>query len=641
MTNTNNTPQAELTHSCANCSTAYQGAGCPVCRLAAPAASAPTSAAIILILARTLGQHGAAFDPPGRHRAYTYQHQPGNGAAYRLGKACDKAAAGRAGDFIDRGLGLLKELQEVGYGVFDVADSAGPVSGMEDDDLIDLGGTAPRVPAWLVKDAARISDYMAAHHPGAWAIGGIQRRTGAALASAPVAVPAGHALVPLEPTPGMVEAGATERVTPHVSAGHGAIAGYKAMLAAAPVASARVAGEAVTYLGDNVAERLESMADDQPPGSQTQSDLYAAATIWRKHIAHSAALASAAVAGKAQQETEQMAVNRYRPVLDGMFGYKVVAGDGTRSLYTGTKDSCLRVAEKLTEAFLDGAFVASNAAPQASAEAFKDLVTHGISIQRIAPADIRDVPAPTMKLVTPPSWPGSDEEYAAAVERGEIRAFHRVGPVVAAPQASAMDFADAYEGAREDLAIWKRRAMEAERDLRAERETSSRLVAELNAQNGPTRMGEPAPQASADAVSLDDVKAIAKEVAADSAAIRAEARNAALEEAATLMDVTSRSSGAALIRGLKQQRDYNHQPLLAAPHTGMRVDYRGLFRQARAGLHAEPGLAEMLRQLQDHLQELGQRWYAGDMAVVDELLQLYGIESKARASLAQKGNANA
>ncbi|WP_419204224.1 hypothetical protein [Bordetella trematum] len=59
------------------------------------------------------------------------------------------------------------------------------------------------------------------------------------------------------------------------------------------------------------------------------------------------------------------------------------------------------------------------------------------------------------------------------------------------------DFADAYEGAREDLAIWKRRALEAERDLRAERETSSRLVAALNAESGPTHMGERAALASA------------------------------------------------------------------------------------------------------------------------------------------------
>ncbi|RSF00506.1 hypothetical protein, partial [Achromobacter aegrifaciens] len=64
---------------------------------------------------------------------------------------------------------------------------------------------------------------------------------------APVALPAGYALVPIEPTPEMIEAGATERITPHASAGHGAVAGYKAMLAAAPVASAPVAGEATYY----------------------------------------------------------------------------------------------------------------------------------------------------------------------------------------------------------------------------------------------------------------------------------------------------------------------------------------------------------------------------------------------------------
>lgn len=90
------------------------------------------------------------------------------------------------------------------------------------------------------------------------------------------------------------------------------------------------------------------------------------ADAWRDQLA--SALASAPVAGETQERIEQMAVNRYRPVPDGKFSYKVVAGDGSRSLYTGTKDSCLRVAAKLTEAFLDGAFSAANAAPQASAE---------------------------------------------------------------------------------------------------------------------------------------------------------------------------------------------------------------------------------------------------------------------------------
>ena len=55
---------------------------------------------------------------------------------------------------------------------------------------------------------------------------------------------------------------------------------------------------------------------------------------------------------------ERMAVNRYRPVPAGVLAYKVVGGDGDRSLFSGTKNECQIVARKLTEAFLDGAHVA-------------------------------------------------------------------------------------------------------------------------------------------------------------------------------------------------------------------------------------------------------------------------------------------
>ncbi|MFY2659262.1 hypothetical protein ACOTJ6_13000 [Achromobacter xylosoxidans] len=199
----------------------------------------------------------------------------------------------------------------------------------------------------------------------------------------------------------------------------------RAALASAPVA------DDLMMQDETLADRLDRMAFAQPTGSQSQSDLLAAATIWRKHVSRPASapvadaplthrcancgavfqgagcpscrlaapvasapvteddeverirgrgpaypytpntapptpLASAPVAGEAQERIEQMAVNRYRPVPDGKFSYKVVAGDGSRSLYTGTKDSCLRVAAKLTEAFLDGAFVASDASPQSS-----------------------------------------------------------------------------------------------------------------------------------------------------------------------------------------------------------------------------------------------------------------------------------
>lgn len=68
--------------------------------------------------------------------------------------------------------------------------------------------------------------------------------------------------------------------------------------------------------------------------------------------------------------------------------------------------------------------------------------------------------------------------------------------VLSAPQAAAA-MRDAYEGAREDSVIWKKRALEAERDLRSERESTSRLAAEINADNGPAHMGEPAQAAQA------------------------------------------------------------------------------------------------------------------------------------------------
>lgn len=73
--------------------------------------------------------------------------------------------------------------------------------------------------------------------------------------------------------------------------------------------------------------------------------------------------------------------------------------------------------------------------------------------------------------------------------------------------------------------------------------------------------------------------------------------------------------------------------LLAKKHTGMRVDYSGMLRQARQGLRREPALAEMLRQLGEHMKELGSRWYEGDTAVVDEILQLYCVESDARSKV--------
>lgn len=47
----------------------------------------------------------------------TYENQPDNIGAWKLGRACGNAARHRAGDEIDRGLALLLELQVEGFGI--------------------------------------------------------------------------------------------------------------------------------------------------------------------------------------------------------------------------------------------------------------------------------------------------------------------------------------------------------------------------------------------------------------------------------------------------------------------------------------------------------------------------------------------
>ncbi|MFZ6727391.1 hypothetical protein ACO0K2_18010 [Undibacterium sp. MH2W] len=73
---------------------------------------------------------------------------------------------------------------------------------------------------------------------------------------------------------------------------------------------------------------------------------------------------------------------------------------------------------------------------------------------------------------------------------------------------------------------------------------------------------------------------------------------------------------------------------LAPDHKGMRVDYSGLLGQSVNVLkRSDPANAEMLRQLSEHMTELGKRFYSGDISVVDEFLQLYCVETKLREKL--------
>lgn len=67
-----------------------------------------------------VGMRGKAYDTPEIKRAYTYKEQPNNLDAHRLGEAARVAIAANAGDSIDRGLALLKALEYVGFGVFEL-----------------------------------------------------------------------------------------------------------------------------------------------------------------------------------------------------------------------------------------------------------------------------------------------------------------------------------------------------------------------------------------------------------------------------------------------------------------------------------------------------------------------------------------
>jgi len=71
--------------------------------------------------------------------------------------------------------------------------------------------------------------------------------------------------------------------------------------------------------------------------------------------------------------------------------------------------------------------------------------------------------------------------------------------------------------------------------------------------------------------------------------------------------------------------------LLGHKHEGMRVSATGLLRNvaaARIGKLYQGCLVE----LAEHLVELGDRFYAGDVKVVDEFLQLYALDRKRPAA---------
>lgn len=63
--------------------------------------------------------------------------------------------------------------------------------------------------------------------------------------------------------------------------------------------------------------------------------------------------------------------------------------------------------------------------------------------------------------------------------------------------------------------------------------------------------------------------------------------------------------------------------LLGPKHTAMRVSAEGLLGRLSNGKRADRLDRWMLGELLKHMQELGRRYYAGDVKAADEFLQLY------------------
>lgn len=65
---------------------------------------------------------------------------------------------------------------------------------------------------------------------------------------------------------------------------------------------------------------------------------------------------------------------------------------------------------------------------------------------------------------------------------------------------------------------------------------------------------------------------------------------------------------------------------LAEKHHGMRVDHSGILGRISRGCHIRDDQRYVLGIMDKHLEEMAQRFYAGDIKAVDEFLQLYCLD---------------
>ena len=65
---------------------------------------------------------------------------------------------------------------------------------------------------------------------------------------------------------------------------------------------------------------------------------------------------------------------------------------------------------------------------------------------------------------------------------------------------------------------------------------------------------------------------------------------------------------------------------LAPKHKGMRIDHSGILGRIAHGCKVRQDQRWCLGELDRHLEEMAERFYSGDIKVVDEFLQLYCLD---------------
>ena len=76
----------------------------------------------------------------------------------------------------------------------------------------------------------------------------------------------------------------------------------------------------------------------------------------------------------------------------------------------------------------------------------------------------------------------------------------------------------------------------------------------------------------------------------------------------------------------EQGKQIRLSDLLGAKYTGMKISASGVLGRIGKGCIVDNGLRFGCEQMLEHLQKTSKKFYAGDVKIVDEFFQMYGLD---------------